>query len=767
MLFKSKALSPFIIVIGCIAILDSVFFVYSCSRKSNNKVSIIEQKKSKNLFVGSYVCKSCHLKEYHEWKKSDHFHAMARANDSTVRGNFHNVTIDVNGMKYLFYKKNGNFMVHAPGSGGRYREYKIAYTFGWTPLQQYLVRFPKGKLQALTIAWDVNKKKWFSLYPNQKITPKDWLFWTHGAMNWNTMCADCHSTNLKQNFIAKSDSFHTTWSGINVSCESCHGPGEKHVKYMRSLNGKPPDMRKMEKNLRMISGISSHKLVDECARCHSLREQLRNSFDHNGSFMDSYNPQLPHPDNYFPDGQIKQEDYVYGSFLQSKMYHYGISCTNCHNPHTMHLKLIGNKLCTSCHDAHIYDTPGHYHHKMNTKASLCINCHMPGRYYMQVDFRRDHSFRIPRPDLTIKYGTPNACNNCHKGKSAQWAMKAIKSWKMPQRDHFYDFTEILAKAYKDGPAAEQGLIKLVENNSEPAIARATSIWYLGQFLDPGSVAVLQRALKSHSSLVRVSAVNALSGLPSPMRLRILKPLINDSVRAVRVAAAEALPGLSVSDFSVQKKAHYLKAERELKKSFYVIQNFPAGQMDEGEYYEKKQDHSKAIRAYQEAIIQDPHYNPARLNLAYLYNQLGNNNKAEQLLKTVIKQEPGYGPAYFSLGLLVSQDGNLREAVVYFKKAVKRMSNNARVLYNEAIAYQKLENFTASEKAYEEAIKRDPKNVDYQFGILTLYMQHNNFTKALSHARLLVDLEPNNRRYQQILQIIESKLDQHLPGNHER
>ncbi|HKJ32335.1 MAG TPA: tetratricopeptide repeat protein [Balneolales bacterium] len=765
MSIKRKTKISIFEIVAAILILDIAFFTYSCNKSAKTKLSgrykqVAKPYKmvSNQAFVGAKTCKKCHAEAYKKWKESDHYHAMAVADSKNVRGDFNNTTFRHNGTTYRFFKKNGSFMVHTKGPKGRCHNYNIAYTLGWTPLQQYLIRFPGGKYQALTVAWNTKKKQWFSLYPNLKINPHDFLYWTRGAMNWNTMCANCHSTNLHQNYIAKSDSFHTTWSSINVSCEACHGPGKKHVDYIRSLHGKKPDMKIVRSELKMTTGIGSHKLAEECARCHSLREQVSKAYNFKGTLMDHFVPDLPHPPNYYPDGQIKNEDYVYGSFLQSRMYHAGIACTNCHNPHTYHLIAKGNALCISCH-ASSYNTPAHTHHKMNTAGAKCVNCHMTGKNYMQVDFRRDHSFRIPRPDLTEKYGTPNACNSCHKKKSAKWAAQTIQKWygSPTPKNHFYKFTEVLAQASKTGPNAEPELIRLAKDNTQPAIARATALWYLGQFSDGQAVNAMQQALKSKSSLVRTSAVKAVSNLSESARDQILKPMIMDSVRSVRVAAMSGLANLQKSDFPDSEQSAYKVAYRDLKQHFQVTQYFPAGQFNQGEYYERMKKWGKAEKAYRKALAKNPHFNEARINLADLYNQQGKNNKAEKLLKTVVRQEPDYGPAYYSLALLVAQKGRLNVSIGYFKEAVKRMPEHARIYYNWAIVYQKLHQYHNSEQKYLKAIHIDPNNTDYQYGIITLYLQNKKLKMALQHAKKLVEMHPDNQRFRILMERIENNI----------
>ena len=106
--------------------------------------------------------------------------------------------------------QDGRFFVHTRGPGGEMGEFEVAYTFGIEPLQQYLIPFTGGRLQCLTIAWDVERGEWFHLYPDQEVPPDDWLHWTRNAQNWNGMCAECHSTNRIKGYDSESQTFSTT-----------------------------------------------------------------------------------------------------------------------------------------------------------------------------------------------------------------------------------------------------------------------------------------------------------------------------------------------------------------------------------------------------------------------------------------------------------------------------------------------------------------------------------------------------------------------------
>lgn len=733
--------------------------VYSCSRSGDSGVEGSGQGSVDHRFVGGQTCQSCHNKEWEEWQGSHHDYAIAEPDSASVRGDFSNVEFINGNETYRFFRDGESYMVEAPGPDGTPAIYEISYTFGWEPLQQYLVDIGKGKLQALQIAWDVEENRWYSLQPDQPSEAGDWLHWTGAGMNWNTMCADCHSTNLKQNYIAEADSFHTTWSVIDVSCEACHGPGADHVEFMNSPEAENASDKRIRQDLDLPSFVSQKDQINTCAPCHSFRQKLTDNYIHGDEFLDHFDPMLPHPDNYFADGQIKGEVYVYGSFLQSKMYANGIKCTDCHNPHTLELKqpLAGNQLCMQCH-VQEYNSPEHHFHEANTEASQCVNCHMTGRTYMGNDFRRDHSFRIPRPDQTAQFGTPNACNDCHTDQTPEWASRAITEWYGEDRPpHFTDILVQADHAEESTPGVQMGLRELINDPSQPEIIRATAVWYAGHFPDMNTSELIREALESESALVRSSAAKAVENLQPEMRSLILRRALNDSARSVRLSAMQNLNAFTEEDFGDAYKNHFRNALQEYRASLEVNRYFPQGEMNRGQFLEQKGEIEQAIQAYQGALERDPEFNPARINLAYLYNSRGQNNEAEKLLREVIEQEPEFGQAYYSLALLLSEENRLEDAVEYFEQASKLSPQQSRIFYNLAIANQTLEQYSEAENAYLDAIELEPNNGDYRYGLLTLYMQQEQYGKALEQAQILSQIHPDNTRIQQILQMIEREM----------
>ena len=424
------------------------------------------------------------------------------------------------------------------GPDGKMADFEIQYTFGVEPLQQYLIELDKGRVQALPIAWDVTKKRWFHLYPDEAIPHDDPLHWTRRLQNWNSRCAECHVTNFKKGYDLQSDTYVTTWSEINVSCQSCHGPGEVHVEWAREKkNDKAADYGLVVD----FKDNDSRYQIDACARCHSRFHPIGPEYRQGRPLMDDSVPALLTEDLYHADGQILEEVYVYGSFLQSRMYQKGVRCTDCHNPHTAQLFAKGNMLCVRCHQLEpdprfktlkpkIYDTGKHHFHKTGSPGAQCVNCHMPSKNYMVVDPRHDHSLRIPRPDLSVKIGTPNACTQCHKDKSPQWAQEQVVQW-YGQKERPTHYGEILAGGGMSDMEAGPLLAELAGQTEQSAIIRATAIRLLPQY---GLAATehLLGALQDEEALIRFTALRNLEPFSPELKLISISPLLKDPIRAV-------------------------------------------------------------------------------------------------------------------------------------------------------------------------------------------------------------------------------------------
>lgn len=666
-----KYLLIFIIVALILTILAFVFLPKKDTYSKIEKVDIVTTQD----YVGSHSCKECHVQEYAEWELSDHFKAMQHADDKTVLGDFNDVTYTADGITSRFFKKDGKFYINTEDENGKYRDFEIVFTFGHYPLQQYLTKFDGGKMQVFRQSWDSRENKWFHQYAGEKIPSGDYLHWTNAGQNWNLMCSTCHSTNLQKNYNPLEDTYKTTYDELTVGCESCHGPGKKHNYFMLSS-----DYQKgISKNFFINLGVNTPQKTElnTCMPCHARRGEVTQHHTPSDEIMDNYIPEIPITNIYFADGQALDEVYKYGSFLQSKMYHVSIKCTNCHLPHSGKLRIQGNQLCLQCHTPN-YATSAHTFHKENTEASDCKSCHMPTRTYMGNDIRHDHNFAVPRPDLSEKYGVPNACNTCHNDKSAKWASQAVEKWYgKERRPHFAE--NLIIGSLQNEKSLER-LNELLTNSATPDIIRATAVHYLGGIYTEQSLQLVKKELNSSDAQTRYRAVIALGNFPIHLYENELIPLLNDKVKAVRIATAYVF--LSQKGWEQSKLLASFESARKEYETFVLSQaDFPVGSATAADYFTHLGDTDKAILFYERAIKKDKTLNHVRLNLATLYNGKGQNNKAWQILHQAQNYAPQNAQVYYFMALLSSEEKDYNQAKKYFEKAMQLGMNNENIQRN--------------------------------------------------------------------------------------
>jgi len=685
---------------------------------------------SHGRFVGGQTCVSCHAAAAKDWSGSHHDLAMQTVSDKTVLGDFKQARFNYAGITSTFFKRDGKFFVNTDGADGKLADFQIQYTFGVTPLQQYLIELPGGKLQALSIAWDSRTKeaggqRWFHLYPNEKVNYKDVLHWTRRSQNWNFMCAECHSTDLHKNYDAGTQRYHTTWKDINVSCEACHGPGSSHLAWAKRGDGwntipnKGLDVLLDERKnvhwtLNPATGNSTRsaarvtdKEIETCARCHSRRSQLSEDFVHGRPLMDTHQPATLQRGLYHADGQIQDEVYEYASFKQSKMFHKGVTCSDCHNPHTLKLRAPGSAVCLQCHAAVKYTAPAHHRHKVGSTGSDCLACHMPTKTYMGVDVRRDHSFRVPRPDQSVSLGTPNACTACHSGKPASWAAAAVRGWLGRDAQGFQTFAPALAAARSSAPNAEAGLLALLDDPLQPAVVHATAAEELGAWLSPVSVQALARALGDPDPQVRASALTGIANLPLPQRWQLAAPLLHDSVRTLRIDAAGSLAGVPADQMTTEQRADMERASAEYLAAQKQNADTPEGLGNLGNFYAARGEFAQAEAAYKSAIKLDPDWIPSYVNLADLLRQMQRDPEAEQTLRAGLKRHPDAAALHFSLGLLQVRSKNMSAAMASFKQATRLEPDNAHYSYVYVVALHSAGQTREAQAVLGQALKRMP------------------------------------------------------------
>jgi tetratricopeptide (TPR) repeat protein len=694
---------------------------------------------------------------------------MQVAGEKTVLGDFANAKFTHAGVTSTFFRRDGKFFVNTDGPDGKLADFELRYSFGVEPLQQYLVELPGGRLQALGIAWDSRPKaaggqRWFHLYADRRLKANDPLHWTGIDQNWNYQCADCHSTNLRKGYDDATRTFKTTWTDLSVGCEACHGPGSNHLAWAR----KEGDWQRLEgKGLTVAfderRGVSwlpnaqtgnaarskpreSNREIEACARCHARRGQFSDAWHPGRPFGEAFRAALLEPGLYHADGQQRDEVYTYGSFLQSRMHAQGVTCSDCHDPHSARPRAPGNAVCAQCHLPAKYDAESHTHHAAGSPGAQCAACHMATATYMVVDPRHDHSFRIPRPDRTVSLGVPNACSQCHAKQSAQWAADAVAKWFPQRKPGFQSFAEGFHAGDRGAPGAQGALIKVAEDRSQSAIARASAVQRLGRYLSAVTLPTVANALNDPDPMVRAAAVGALAGADAATRGRLLARMLDDPDRLVRMEAARALAGEPEARLAAESRKSFERALEEYVAAQRFNADRPEAQTALGNLNAARGRYAEAAAAYAKALELDPAFAQAALNLADLQRSLARDDDAERTLRDLIRRAPQSAPAHHALGLALVRQRRTLEALEELALAAKLAPDDARFAYVYGVALYDTGKRAEALKALRAALARHPYDREILYALATYERAGGDTARARAHVRTLREVEPENRDY---------------------
>ena len=563
-------------------------------------------------YVGSAACSDCHEQVTSDWAPSDHAKAWTLPDDSTVLGDFSDVTFTHHGVTSRFFRDGAKFMIETEDGSGQRRAFEVIGIAGIDPLQQYLISPEPGRTQTFDIAWDVVTKRWYPVFPDQLAPAGDGMHWTGPYKSWEGRCAECHATGYTRNYDATTRTYSPKLAEIGVGCEACHGPGAAHVAWAKS-----PDLP-LAKGLAPFGLTADLTLEDTelgtCMTCHSRREALQDGNPVPGTpYHDSYTLSLLRPGLYHPDGQILDEVFEGGSFLQSKMHAKGVRCSDCHEPHSGTLKAEGNAVCAQCHSPagnprfpslplKVFDGPEHHFHPEGSEGAQCVSCHMIERTYMGIDTRRDHSFRIPRPDLAAS-GAPDACTDCHADKDAAWAAAELEA-RFPDSPHRGPhFAPVFSAAATDPSGQADALLEIAEWEG-PGIVRASALEMLGAAARADQAPRILPLLSDPDPLVRAAAAGALGPLPPDQRLDALFPLLSDPLRAVRVATARALLEAQAAPGTPEAQA-ISAAMAEWQGSMMLRADFPETHLQLAGVGLTLRNWQMASQAFAEAVSLDP------------------------------------------------------------------------------------------------------------------------------------------------------------------
>ena len=726
----------------------------------------IEPPAAQAQYVGGQQCVACHAAEAALWAGSHHDLAMQAADAQSVLGDFSAAPFTSNGVTSEFFVRDGAYWIRTDGPDGALAEYEITHTFGAEPLQQYLVGFPDGRYQALSVAWDSRPaaqggQRWFQLYAGDGIDHTDPLHWTGAFQNWNGSCAECHSTNLRKQYAPAQDRFDTRYSSIDVDCEACHGAGSLHVQAPGSFGlrlGADPQAQWLFANqarvAQRVPALRDSREIEVCAQCHSRRSQFTDDHDPGDPLLDAYRPAFLEADLYHADGQIQDEVYVYGSFLQSRMHAAGVTCSDCHDPHSARLRLQGDALCGQCHRPSAYAAPTHHQHAPQSPAAACVSCHMPVQTYMVVDPRRDHSFRVPRPDLSVELGTPNACNSCHSEQSAQWAAERVAAWFPQGRSGTPHYGQAIHAARQW--TAERGplLLDVANDTAAPAIVRATAAGLLGAQLDDAALDTVENLLRGDEPLTQLGALDALAGAPPAVRIDLGQRFLSDPLRALRIAAVRVLLPMR-SELSQRRRNDLDAALTE----YWAAQQFnadrPEGLLNAGSALVQLGRFAEAETALSAAIERAAYFTAAYVNLADVYRETGRETDAQTVLRAAVANNPQDAAGHLALGLSLVRSQQLPAAVATLQQAASLAPDDPYYQYVAAIALNSTGEREAALERLRDAHERFPGHRDTLFALATIHRDAAQLQQAAGWVRRLLALSPADAPARALLDELEA------------
>ena len=744
-------------------------------------------------FVGSETCAGCHHPQASFWRGSHHARAMAPATDETVLGNFADARFEKDGVQSRFFRKDGKFLVETDGPDGKPGIFEVKYTFGVEPLQQYLIAFPDGRLQALSIAWDSRPRerggqRWFHLYPNERIAHDDVLHWTKLGQNWNFMCAECHSTGVRRNYDAATDRFATTYSEISVGCETCHGQGSRHVAWARERQrwhpfGPADDATKgllvrfdERANItwsrdpasgeprRSAPPATLRKEVETCGLCHARRDEISEDWIPGRWLADTHVITPMSRDLYTADGQMLdvEETYNYGSFKQSRMFAAGVTCSDCHDPHSAALRVPGDGVCLQCHSAEKYDVAAHRRHESVMPPLACASCHMPQRTYMAVDRRHDHGFRIPRPDVSARLGTPNACNDCHRDKSPAWAASAVESWYGPAREGFQHYAEAFHAAWTERPGAGALLAALAADANTPAFIRASAMTELGAEGVAAITDVARRGLADPDPMVRIAAIDMLEGIPPAQRWQQIAPLLSDPILSVRLRAASALAPVPTASQPQADRARFERAAAEFIAAHRLSADRPEARTALGTFYAERGLAAEAEAEYRAALRLSPQFAAAAIDLADLYRQLGRDREGGDVLRTALVASPQDAGLHHALGLQLVRAKEPGAALEELRRAAELEPQRARYVYVYAVALNSTGKPREAIAALEANLERHPSDRETLRALIAINRDIGDPKAALAYAERLSQIVPGDRDLAALIAALKKQVEPTRP-----
>lgn len=726
-----------------------------------------EKKPEPRLFEGSSAhwnqaevpvalqCGACHAKEFRDWANSDHAWAFRELQAKRDAQPFHGQKFQ-NGVETLAFRTDakgrrllenpetkpsgGNSSAPSHPASAARAPWEARFALGRTPLVQYLIPAPDGGFHTTSAAWDVNRREWFDVFGKDARPPGNWGHWRGRGMNWNSQCAWCHMTEFHKNYDADKGRYASSWREPGVTCIQCH-----------PLASSPDAQTGCMAGEKAQTTFTSKQMRDNCASCHARREELDDTFRAGDHFDDHFRLELPEREGVFwPNGMQRDEDYCETGLRLSRMGRAGVTCLDCHDPHTATLKLPqeDNSLCLRCHAvgavvgstrAPVVDMASHTPCPQESKGARCVECHMPESPYMARDPRRDHSFNSPDPQLSVELGIPNACTMCHSDMSDRQAAETVASFykTSPNTLAVRRRTRAIQHAWQDRPEAVKELLEALDAEENGAWQATLLELLSGETSNPAVIAAARRAQLSSEPLARAAAARILAAANHPDARKAL----GDPVRVVRRDAGWSLRhDLPRSHPAAQEVAATARHQSDQ----------PPGAMKLAALAEEQGRPGEAETWYRRAVAWDPSGIVARHDFALFLARHGRNAEALQILRQAAELAPQDADLQFKMALCYIEQNRPEDAMRHFDRAIALDPRFARALYNRAILRNNGGDAAGALADLASCRRIEPSNPEYPYFEALIYHNIGRSQPALKAALEANKIDPRHRPTLQLL-----------------
>jgi hypothetical protein len=464
-------------------------------------------------FVGAETCAKCHQQQYDLWRRSTHGRAGGKPGEVNMLARFDGRPLQFKDAVVTPNRNpQGDYVFLVQFDGGPQFEIKVDAIVGGGHMegggtQSFFNESLDGTLRFLPFDFGRRENVWFT----QSRKDKTWVPITRDlslqtdALNWPpsrvlgtsvefSNCQNCHGSQITLTYDAKQRKHETHFQTLQINCESCHGPGRRHVDIVTA-----PGFDKLQHiGMEPLATLSKDASLMVCFQCHATKDIIRDSTYLPGEPLEDYfSIKLPlFTDNpYLVDGRIRSFGYQ-GNHLYSDCYLNGsMTCVDCHDPHSMEYRDVfrrplpgkfDNGQCTACHASKAIAPEKHSHHQAGSPGNQCVSCHMPFLQHhgvgLHVSFARsDHTIPIPRPAFDNSLGIENACQKCHRDEDLTWQERTVREWYGEVKPHNALIAQLIeAERNPSSPkdallapdaahpiAQTHGLVEFVRNSVKP------------------------------------------------------------------------------------------------------------------------------------------------------------------------------------------------------------------------------------------------------------------------------------------------------------